>query len=131
MFSVKFIKSAMITKTFVKQMMLSDVADEIARYIEVLRELRQHQPSLKLNENHEAKFIHLFFNALMKKGKGTVLSPHPVSELCSANADSIKYLPWSLVIFAIHIYPSGSGSGYPLQLPWSIQLLTRNLGVMA
>ena len=55
------------------------------------------------------------------KSKVTVLSPHPGSELCSADFD--KYLPWSLGLLQ-PIYPSG----YPDQLPLGrIQQLTRNL----
>ena len=54
------------------------------------------------------------------KGIVTVLSPHPGSELCSADFD--KYLPWSLGLYNpyirldIHLNSLGS-----------IQLLTRNL----
>ena len=44
--------------------------------------------------------------------KVTVLSPHPGSELCSANFD--KYLPWSMGLYTPYPF------GYPSQLPLGV-----------
>ena len=53
---------------------------------------------------------------LFKKGKVTVLSPHPGSELCSADFD--KYLPWSLGLYSpynhLDIHLNSLGSIQPL-----------------
>ena len=54
------------------------------------------------------------------KGKVTILSPHPGSELCSADFD--KYLPWSLGLYSPYIH-----FDIHLNSPGSIQPLTRNL----
>ena len=54
------------------------------------------------------------------KGKVTVLSPHPGSELCSADFD--KFLPWSLGLYSPHIHLD-----FHLNSLGSIQPLARNL----
>ena len=57
------------------------------------------------------------------KGKVTVFSPHPASELCSADFD--KYLPWSLGLYTPYPF------GYPSQLPGEYTAIHMQLGATA
>ena len=65
--------------------------------------------SIKLNSIHCSRQLLRVSRRYYSKGKVTVLSPHPGSELCSADFD--KYLPWSLGLYTPYPF------GYPAQLP--------------
>ena len=89
---------------------------KIARY----RNIRQASFARNIVEQSR---IGSFFIRNYKKSKVTVLSPHPGSELCSADFD--KYLPWSL---GLHTpYPFG----YPSQLPGEYAAAHTQLGATA
>ena len=75
----------------------------------------KHFKRFLVNENERIsiqispRFVPHCWNDNKVKGKVTVLSSHPGSELCSADFD--KYLPWSLGLYTPYPYASiGSGN---------------------